>query len=518
MFTLPSLRPDEVLIYLRKSRTDDPALSVEEVLARHEQMLDEYCDKVWGERVPENNRFREVVSGETLAARPEAQKVLRLIEQPCFRAVLVVEPQRLSRGDLEDIGKLSKTFRFTHTLVITLQGSFDLTDARDRDFFQRELERGNDYLEYTRRIMQNGLRLCVQDGWYVGSQPPFGYRKVSVKEGRRTVHTLEPVPAEADAVLLMFRMYAAGSGAAAICAALNAAGVPPRSAAVWRPPVIYRILDNPHYLGLVRYEHRKLERVIVDGEVKKQRAVRKDAPLYPGRHAAIVPRELWDEVQRARAARHLPPVRSHLDIQNPLAGLVYCECGGCMVKAAQTKGRGIRIHCKDQVRCGNAGCTIDLLLWEIAAVLRAELADFKVCAAPEGGEADLADRRIRMLRSRVDALEAKRDGLWSLLAEDMPRDVFDRLYAQNEQDLAAASTALSEALAAADRAAGAAAVEASLYAALGALESKDAPVKEINALLRAVIARITYRRERAYRAPDGSFIRPDPVLRIELRV
>ena len=189
-----------------------------------------------------------------------------------------------------------------------------------------------------------------------------------------------------------------------------------------------------------------------------------------------------------------------------------------MVKAAQTKGRGIRIHCKDQCRCGNAGCTIDILLREIAAVLRAELADFKVCAAPEGGEADLADRRIRMLQSRVDALRAKRDGLWSLLAEDMPRDVFDRLYAQNEQDLAAASTALSEALDAADRAAGAAAVEASLYAALGALESKDAPVKEINALLRAVIARITYRRERAYRDEAGRVVRPDPVLRIELRV
>ena len=505
------------MIYLRKSRTDDPALSVAEVLARHEQMLDEYCDKVWGERVPESNRFREVVSGETLAARPEIQKVLRLVEQPRFRAVLVVDPQRLSRGDLEDIGRLSKVFRFTHTLVVTLQGAFDLADARDRDFFQRELERGNDYLEYTRRIMQNGLRLCVQDGWYVGSQPPYGYRKVTARDGRRNVHTLEVVPAEAEAVLLMFRMYAEGSGAAAICAALNDAGVKPRAAAVWRPPVIYRILDNPHYLGLVRYEHRKLERVIVDGEMKKQRALRKDAPVYPGRHPAIVPRELWEEVQRARAARHLPPVRSHLDIQNPLAGLVYCECGSVMLKAAQTKGRGIRIHCKDQTRCGNAGCTIDVLLREIAEALRAELADFRVCAATPG-EADAADRQARLLQSRIDSLNAKRDGLWSLLAEDMPRDVFDRLLAQNDADLAAASTALSEALAASDRAAAAETAEASLYAALGALESKDAPVKEINALLRAVISRITYRRERAYRDEEGRMVRPDPVLRIELRV
>ena len=480
-------------------------------------MLDDFSCERWGELVPEVNRFREVVSGETIAARPEVQKVLRLIEQPRFRAVLVVEPQRLSRGDLEDIGRLVKVFRYTGTLVVTLQGLFDLSDARDREFFQRELERGNDYLEYTRRIMQNGLRLCVEQGWYVGSQPPYGYRKVSVKEGRRSVHTLEPVPAEAEAVLLMFRMYAAGSGAATICQALNSAGVPPRAAEIWRPPVIYRILDNPHYLGLVRYDHRKQERVIVDGELKKQRAVRKDAPLYPGKHPAIVPQELWDAVKRARAARHLPPVRSHLDIQNPLAGLVYCECGSVMVKAAQVKGRGIRIHCKDQARCGNAGCTIDVLLREIAAALRAELEDFVVHTSVDD-DAETAGRQARLLQSRVDALQAKRDGLWGLLAEGMPRDVFDRLSAKNEQELAAASHALSEALDAADRAAGAEAAEASLYAALGALESQDAPVKEINALLRAVIRRITYRRERAYRGEDGRVVRPDPVLQIELRV
>ena len=38
MFQLPELKPSEVLIYLRKSRTDDPTLSVAEVLSRHEQI------------------------------------------------------------------------------------------------------------------------------------------------------------------------------------------------------------------------------------------------------------------------------------------------------------------------------------------------------------------------------------------------------------------------------------------------------------------------------------------------
>ena len=518
MFTLPNLNADDVLIYLRKSRTDDPALSVEETLSLHEQRLDEYALRTWGQLVPQENRYREIVSGETIDARPEVQKVLRLIEQPRFRAVLVFDPQRLSRGDLEDIGRIVKTFRYTGTLLLTPQGAFDLADERDRDYLERELMRGNDYLEYTRKIMQNGLRACVERGWYVGSQPPYGYRKTTVKEGRRSVHTLEPVPAEADAVLLMFRMYAAGSGAAAICQALNDSGVPPRAADVWRPPVIYRILDNPHYLGLVRYDHRKLERVVIEGELKKQRAMRKDAPLYPGRHPAIVPQELWDEVQRARSARHLPPVRSHLDIQNPLAGLVYCECGSVMVKAAQTKGRGIRIHCKDQTRCGNAGCTIDVLLREIAEALRAELADRTVReGGPDNDTAAAASGRVRLLAARHEALLTKQDALWEKLAEDMPRDVFDRLLEKNNRELAACSDALTEARSAADRAAGAEVVETSLHAALDALQRPDAPVKETNALLRVVIQRVTYRRLRAYRDENGRVVRPDPELHVELR-
>ena len=90
MFVLPDLKPEEILIYLRKSRTDDPALSVSETVAKHEQMLDDWCRGHIGDLVPERNRFREVLSGETIAARPEVQKVLRLIEQPQFRAILII--------------------------------------------------------------------------------------------------------------------------------------------------------------------------------------------------------------------------------------------------------------------------------------------------------------------------------------------------------------------------------------------------------------------------------------------
>ena len=43
MWMLPQMSVDDIIMYLRKSRTDDPALTVQEVLSKHEQMLDDWA-------------------------------------------------------------------------------------------------------------------------------------------------------------------------------------------------------------------------------------------------------------------------------------------------------------------------------------------------------------------------------------------------------------------------------------------------------------------------------------------
>lgn len=150
--THKGLTANEIKAYLRKSRSDDALLTVEEVLAKHESILDEWAEKNVGEKISEENKYREVVSGETIDDRPEMLKLLKDIENPRVKAVLVVEVQRLSRGDLEDAGRLIKLLRYTNTLVITPQKTYDLRDDYDRDFFERELKRGNEFLEYQKRL------------------------------------------------------------------------------------------------------------------------------------------------------------------------------------------------------------------------------------------------------------------------------------------------------------------------------------------------------------------------------
>ena len=137
------LAPNEVLMYLRKSRSDDPMLSVEEVLSKHESRLDEWAEHNLSAPIPEENRFKEVVSGESVYERTEFQRVLQLIESPDIKAVLVKELSRLGRPETAEIGFISKIFRYTNTLVITPERTFNLTDDFEREMFEAELKRGN---------------------------------------------------------------------------------------------------------------------------------------------------------------------------------------------------------------------------------------------------------------------------------------------------------------------------------------------------------------------------------------
>ena len=155
------------LMYLRKSRADGEHETVEEVLAKHYKMIQDYAAAKLGGAIPEELIYREVVSGETIQDRPEMIKVLDRIQSEDIKGVLVVEPQRLSRGDLSDCGTIIRAFRYTDTLIITPSKTYDLGDKFDRKFFEMELMRGNDYLEYVKEIMNRGRLASVQAGNYI---------------------------------------------------------------------------------------------------------------------------------------------------------------------------------------------------------------------------------------------------------------------------------------------------------------------------------------------------------------
>lgn len=503
MYVLPDLKGKEIIMYLRKSRSDDPLASVEEVLSKHEQMLDEWMtyNLAEGGPVPEENRFREVVSAETLAGRPRMMELLRKVESPEVKAVLVKEPSRLSRGSLKEIGHLVEILMLTGTLVLTLQGSYDLSDDRDREQFERELMRGNDYLQYQKKILKSGKLLAVKNGNYIGSHPPYGYIKTSYKEGRTTCHSLAPHPVEAEVVKRVFELYSRGVGTVRICEVLDLEHIKPPRGKKWAPSSISAMLHNVHYIGKVRWEYIQQRRRVEDGEIKRYKFTAEDYLIFEGKHPAIIDQELWDAVHHIKG--QLPRHKRGTELKNPLAGVLYCNCGrGMVFKQVTKKGKNIgapRLSCGDPLCKENGSAIAGEVVQEVAQVLRDCVEDFQVRI--EQG----VDNSAELHRQTLDRLEKRLEVLRDLEAKQwdekikggMPDHVFQRLNAQTVADIEDITQAICKAKEAAP-------VHVDLHeklvtfeATLAILQDPDAPAKEQNALVKACIDRIVYSRPKS---------------------
>nr|DAK55273.1 MAG TPA: integrase [Caudoviricetes sp.] len=517
-------KPEEVIDYLRKSQSDDPLLTVEEVLSKHEAILDEWAEKNLGGVVPEENKFREVVSGETISGRPEIQKVLRLIESPKYKAVKVVEPQRLTRGDLEDIGRLMKLLKHTNTLVITPQRIYDLRDEYDWDAFERELKRGNDYLEYTKKILNRGRLLSVSQGNYVGNTAPYGYDKTFVTEGKRKCPILVPNKEEAEVVRMMFDLYVnKDMGCQSICNQFDKMGIKPPKGEHWSASAMSKMLENIHYIGKVKWNHRKTLTIVEEGEFKKTRPVAKigEYLIYDGKHEAIVPEELFNAAQakKGRNTRQKP----HTKIRNPLAGLLFCQCGRAMSLRTYTKN-GVersapRLLCDGQSICKTTSCNYDEIIEKVKDTLRQCIYDFEVrIKNDDGNSVKLHANLIKRLKTKKEELDKKEIAQWEAQADPdpskrMPDHVFkvlnEKLLKEKEEVQQALCNAYESMPDPVD-------YEEKLMrfkAALNALENPDATAEQKNKLLKACIERITYKREKAERIKSKQVRYYDPVMK-----
>ena len=507
--------PDEFLVYLRKSRSDDPLLSVEEVLARHEAILDEWCVKNLGGKVPEANKYREVVSGETIADRPDMQTILKRIESPKIKGVITVEVQRLSRGDLEDAGKIIKLFRFTNTLAVTPQKAYDLKDEYDRDAFERELKRGNDYLEYIKKIMGRGKEVSViNDGNFIGSIAPYGYYKIWIKDGKKKCPTLAIKEDEANVVRMIFDMYVnKDMGTPNIAHALDALHIPPRKGEHWSQATIKDILSNVHYIGKVKWNWRKAVRIVEDSEVIKTRPRKGEYHISEGKHPAIISVELFNAAQDKKGKN--PKNKKSAPIVNPLAGLMFCKCGrAMMMKKYTANGKTyLSYACYDQVHCGTGSCRVDFVLNLVADSLRQNIAEFELLNKKDNGDSvKLHQAHIKILEQKLKDINARELSQWEAQANPdpsmrMPQAIFKQLNERLQKEKAEVEQALHEAYETIPPSVSYVERAQTFRDALNALLDPEKSAIDKNRLLKDCIERIEYYREKPVRLKKGEGVK-----------
>ena len=519
-----NLKPEEILDYLRKSQSDDPSLTVEEVLAKHETILDEWDERYLDGMVPEENRFREVVSGETLKERPEINKVLRLIESPRYKAVKVVEPQRLTRGDLEDIGYLMKLLKHTNTLVITPSRVFDLREEYDWNAFESELKKGNDYLNYYKKIQKRGRELSVSSGNYIASIAPYGYDKTTITVGKKKCPTLKINPEQAEVVRMIFDMYVnQNMGRVTIAKRLNEMGIKPMNGGLWAQDTIKTMLENVHYIGKVKWNWRKTVTIVEDGKFIKTNPKSKvgEYLIYDGKHEAIISDELFEAARAKQGRNHR--AKSNTKVRNPLAGLLYCQCGRAMslrtYKKAGKERSAPRLLCDNQSYCKTSSALYDEVIDRVREILQQCIHDFEIRIKNDDGDsARLHTNLIKRLEAKREELDKKELAQWEAQADPdpskrMPEHIFkilnEKLLKEKEEVRQALCKAYESMPDPVD-------YEEKLKRftdALEALDDPDKPAAVKNRLLKDCIDRIDYKREKAVRVKSKQVRVYDPELK-----
>ncbi len=338
-----------VCIYLRKSRADREAEArgEGETLARHERIL---LDLAKSRGYIIGAIYKEVVSGETISARPVMQQLLREVESGMWDGVLVVEVERLARGDTIDQGVVSRAFQYSDTMIITPTKTYDPNNEFDEEYFEFGLFMSRREYKTIKRRLNAGRVSSTKEGKYCGSKPPYGYKRVKLESEKGW--SLDIVPDQAAIVKLVFNWYVHGIdgeriGMSKIVRRLNDMGVPTANSSQWTISTIQSMIRNPVYSGMVRWNSRKSVRSVQNGKVIRSRPMAKDYILVDGRHPAIVSKELFQQAQDIVDRNPARPISSVNIIQNPLAGIIKCgKCGHTMTRKSPSKrGQPALLRC-----------------------------------------------------------------------------------------------------------------------------------------------------------------------------
>ena len=370
------MQNDTYAIYLRKSREDieSEKYGEGETLARHEKILTTLAQK---RNLTIGKIYREVVSGETISERKEMQKLLKDVENEKWTGVLVVEVERLARGDTADQGRVSKAFKYSHTKIITPVKTYDPDNEFDEEYFEFGLFMSRREYKTINRRLQRGRELSVSEGKFVGNIAPFGYYRVKLKDSKG--YTLSIKQDEAHIVREIFRLYSFECNTInSVVKQLNDMNLKPRISDKWTISSVKDILSNPAYIGKIVWNRRKQKKKTKNGHIIITRPRNQNYLIYDGLHKPIIDNKAWNLVQEKRK-QNTPKIKHNYQIQNPLAGLVFCEkCGKPMQRRPYNKSNKVATIICSNSKCDNISSKLYIVENKIIESLKIWLENYKV--------------------------------------------------------------------------------------------------------------------------------------------
>lgn len=416
--------------YLRKSRADREAEAhgEGETLVRHERLLCELAERL---HINISKFYREIVSAENIQNRPVVNKLLRDINTGCCDGVLVVEVERLARGDTSDQGTIAKYFKFSDTMIITPAKIYDPNDEFDEEYFEFGLFMSRREYKTINRRIQRGRLASVQEGKWIASTAPYGYERIKIKNDKG--YTLRILPEQAEIVRLIYDLYLNGElqpdgsrkrlGHYLICKRLDSMGIRPVNGGKWSPSSIKDMLCNYTYAGKVCWGKETERKVFADGKVKNIRERNPDFKIYDGMHPAIIDETVFQRVQNLKQSKPISPIVSNKILKNPLSGILYCgKCGTPMTRvASNTKAGYYSLKCPNR-SCDNVSAPLYLLEQKVLGALEQWLDgyaltydNYKIVSISD--EITVKENALRNCEAQLQGLTEQKNRTYDLLEQ-----------------------------------------------------------------------------------------------------
>lgn len=426
--------------YLRKSRADRDAelLGEEDVLKRHKRLLCELAKKM---NITISKFYSEVVSGDTIDERPVMQELLSDVESGMWTGVLVVEVERLARGNTRDQGIVADTFKYSDTIIVTPSKTYDPNNEFDEEYFEFGLFMSRREYKTINRRLQRGRLSSVDEGKFIGSTAPYGYNRVKIPHEKG--YTLEIIPEEAKIVQQIFEWYCYGDllpdgstqflGTSLIAAKLDAMGVKPRNSEHWSKASIRDMLRNELYTGYITWGKDKDIKVSEGGKVIKKRTRSENYKRTKGLHSAIIDLELFNLTQTRLIEMRTKTSPGTNTLQNKLSGIVFCKkCGQMMTRLGENShNKYATLKCPNRY-CNNVSSPIFLIENQILNFLQEWLDNYNfdyssVAVVPLQEQLESKKALLKKVISEISGYESQMNKAYDLLEREIyTLDIFQQ--------------------------------------------------------------------------------------------
>ena len=297
----------------------------------------------------------EAESGRT-ASRPAFREMIALAKtkEPPFNTILVWKLNRFARSRADSI-TYKTLLRNKGIDVISINEPVD--DSPTGRLLEGVIESIDEfYSENLGQDIRRGMRENASRGFFNGSRPPYGFRKVKARDGNRDRKKLEPEPEDSMAVKTIRRIFDMATrdiGCKEIAKTLNREGFRTGRGQRWGRTTVYKVLSNEAYAGTLVWGNRHIRNTLHSNELPIR---------IENAWSAIVDSGTFELVQKKMASKR-PRVIHPRTVPSfyLLSGLLFCSCGSAMTGHSAKSKSHFYYLCSKKFKQGKDACNARML-------------------------------------------------------------------------------------------------------------------------------------------------------------